>query len=43
MVGGLTFGVWLPWILGLFALVFVWYIGIFYWGKILNKDKETKE
>ena len=44
MVGGMSFGVWFPWLIGLAGLVFCWYIGIVYWGKQVKKEKEqTKQ
>ena len=37
---GMSFAIWLPWILGFGALLVDWYIGLVVWAKEDEKDKK---
>jgi len=38
MFGGMSFGIWFPWILASIAFIGCWYVGIVVWGKELKKE-----
>ena len=38
---GMSFAIWLPWILGFGALLVDWYIGLVVWAKEDEKDKKN--
>lgn len=41
MLGGMSFGLWLPWIISCIAFVGCWYVGIIVWGRKI-KEEEIK-
>lgn len=38
---GMSFAIWLPWILGFGTLLVDWYIGLVVWAKEDEKDKKN--
>lgn len=42
MFGGMSFGLWLPWIIAFVCLIAVWYVGVVVWGRILKEEQEEK-
>lgn len=40
---GMSFAIWLPWILGFLGLLIDWYIGVVVWAREDQEEEEKKE
>jgi len=40
MFGGMSFGIWFPWILAFIAFIGSWYVGIVVWGNEVKQENK---
>lgn len=41
MLLGMSIVMWLPWFFGIVILAFTWWLGIVYWGKYIEDEKNN--